>query len=358
MLKSAEKIHAIDIGSKSIKVVEIKTGSPPIILKKDSLDIYLTPQENPNSSTSLQMSKSALNHLLRKMHISPKQMKQVYTTLSGEQYAVKQIRIDKMSPNELQSFLKYEARKHLPTKDEILFDYELVREFDTQMDIILVTTSRTDVQRHIRLLAECGIKDPVVDIPPLALLNACLLDTAYNPTRDIRLLLNIGANFSQVVIFQSGGLFFAKEIHVAGNQFTKALAKDNQMDFEKAEILKLNQGMFSSSDGAHFNLHSKSLVNRLHHDHCLHKLVKEVQQAIRSYLKETNQEAIHHYMVTGGCANDPLLSQYLSESLNHSVTPFTPEAYNYRMNASEGSNFHYTLALGLALRGNFEDHSY
>lgn len=365
MFRGRDSVLALDLGTASLKAVELEAvGGKAVLRRAASVDLPVPPdgdrENRPDRRARLM---SALSELLRDMGVKPGKARRLVSSLPGAQVSLKQIRCPALPDGEIRSALVFEARKHLPVEGEVLMDYQVLARRPEELEVLLVATAKQAVVNHLAMLEACGLKGGVVEAPALALWNGFLgLEQASGegaapgePTG----LLHIGAATASLSFFRAGGLFFTREIPIAGDRFTGDARDRFGGDFAAAEQAKVAHGLFGageggggpSSGGSGLELEEETRGG----NPSLADLVREVQRSIRFYLKESGQPRLAGMALSGGSAASPGLDEHLTRELGLPVRRFDPLS---RLEGAAGvrveNRLQFAPAAGMALRGMHE----
>lgn len=241
----------LDIGSNLMKVAEIRrTGKG---LELVALGIAATPHEayeNNDIVDPVAMSK-AVKALLKEAGISTKQC---VSTLSGQSaVVVRVIEVPKMNPAELKETMNYEVERHVPFASSgggVITDYIPIDRPEgvadgQNMEVLLAAAQQDVVDRHWKLLFDAGLKPTAIEVQPLAAATA-LLDipsaaAGAQPGHTV-VIINIGASVTDVGIYRDNLLCFSRTLPFGGDQFTRAIAEQLQVDTQTAETYKREIG--------------------------------------------------------------------------------------------------------------------
>jgi type IV pilus assembly protein PilM len=169
----------------------------------------------------------------------------------------------------------------------------------------------------------------------------------------------VGATTTSLSFFRKGGLFFTREIPIAGDRFTEDARDRHGGDFVAAEKAKVARGLFAREEeqgagtagGLRLELEEESRGG----NPSLQNLVREILRSVRFYLKESGQGKVGHLVLTGGSAASPGFADYLAKELGMPVETFDPLS---RLGEDPGvATEHrpqFAQAVGMALRGMHE----
>ena len=169
--------------------------------------------------------------------------KQVATSVSGHSVIVKKITMATMPEEELENAVRNEAQQHIPFEmSDVNLDYQVLSENlnAPEMDVLLVAVKKDKILNYTNALQLAGRQPVLVDVDAFALLNC--YEYNYSPAANSTVaLLNLGASVMNINIVKGTVPLFTRDVSVGGNQYTDALQKELDLNFEDAESLKLGQ---------------------------------------------------------------------------------------------------------------------
>ncbi len=340
----------LDIGSFSIKMVEIDVEDARRKLKSYAIvDIYGENEEYDAEGASYNRLSTALKSCFKQAKVAPKRLKNLNCGLGGNSVAVKQIRSIPLSPEELESSLAFEARKHLPLDDtEAILDFQIVDggAEASFMDILLVATTKKAFDTELKLLADFGAKPKIIDANCTALVNSYLLTKGKPQGEGALVFLDVGAKATNLTIFTDKNILFSRDIPIGGYKITEDIEALRKVGYDEAEDLKRQRGM-----GAMLSESEEDTGIKVARRMAVDGLVDEIRRSLRYYTKETGVREFDRILLSGGSALMPNLNSHMAQALNMTVeiyNPFdmfiTPPGFNEQAGAQ------LAIACGLALR--------
>ena len=240
MFGKKKSLLGLDIGSSEVKAIELTefgeqvkiTGfGHAVVESKDAL-------------------KDTISDLLRRTGI---RTKRVATAVSGRAVIIRYINMVEMKDEELKSALKYEADKYIPFQlDEVALDCVRLADFGEattpegtkEMKVLLVAAKQTLIDEHLQIIHSVGLVPSTIDVDTFALGNAFELNLMNSPRVEdeekVIALVDIGSVKTNINIVKSNTSCFSREVYIAGNDFTEAIARGLGIDAVEAEQLKKN----------------------------------------------------------------------------------------------------------------------
>ena len=343
----------LDIGRQYVKMVSLeKTKEGFKILDAGS---RLVPE--PNSTYDPEKIDRphwvmAVKELFRQQGINPKKIKNLCTGISGSSASVKQITTMEMASDELDSAMTFEARKHIPMDGtDAVIDYQILgsnqREVD-KIDVGLVACTKGVLSNHMDMLKECGLKPGVVDVNPIAMSNAFTFIKTM-PDDGLVVILDIGAISSSLVVYGNGEQFFTRDLPIGGHHFVKELGSRKEIGYTEAQDMLYRDGLSASVANANSDPSAAvGIAERTIYDN----LVEDLRRSLRFYAKQTGQSFFLKIFLSGGAAETPGLTDFVSGKLNIECAIFNPfEDVEGGGNISVPNKSQFTTALGLGIRG-------
>jgi len=338
-------ILALDIGSSAIKIVELSVRKGEVKLGKWGKH-ELLPQDEDGSRDPMDPEEEVgrqLGKLLIRLGINPKRMKRLISSLPCGQVSIR----DK----EMASALLFEVKKHVSANNgDVLLDYQILKQEKNDCAVLTAVTTRADVDAHFNLLGYCHLPGGILEAPQLSIVNMHLLSGKQTGEEGTLLFLHIGAETTHLCIYQRGGLFLAREIGAAGNQFTRDVMTAREMNFTKAEVFKRKHGVFAGPEKQADQ--AVSPVREAVVGPAIENLINEIKLTIRYYQNETGSGQVSKILLSGGCALDHALSNFIKTKLEIPLEKLNPFSVLTGTEPSEVDNpGQYVPAMGMALRG-------
>jgi type IV pilus assembly protein PilM len=339
-----KQLVGLDIGSSSIKAVELKLNRGGT---HELVSFGLEPLAQDTVVDGAIMDAPQVAAAISKVFDAQKiKTKNVATSVSGHSVIVKRVTLPLMTEDELFDRIPSEASQHIPFDiADVNLSYQLLESMDSQMDVLLVAVKKDKILNHTNVLAQAGKTPVVVDIDAFALQNC--FEINYEPDAGQTVaLLNVGASVMNINIVRGGVPLFTRDVSVGGNQYTDALQKELDLNFDDAERLKKGDTLASVTDEQRGQiLRSVSDI-----------LTLEIQKTFDFFRATASGENIQRICVAGGTARVPGLLDLLREEFAMPVE----ELYPFRKVTPNGGRHseeqirelapRLSIAVGLALR--------
>jgi type IV pilus assembly protein PilM len=338
-----ESYVAVDIGSNSIKMLEVRTASDQLeLLNWGSIP---TPASAIQSNMVSEPDRvaEAVKALLEAKGV---RAKKAITAVPGPAVMIKRITLPAQSPQETENTIMFEAGNFIPEElDNVNLDYQIIdtKTESKEMEVLLAAAKKDIVGSYAETLRAAGLLPVVVDVDYFALDN--LYELNYDPVADqVVALVNIGARYSSINILKSGRSTFTGDVPVGGRDITEALTRDLGVSAEEAERLKTGKG--GAADAEQLNMALGPAIDAL---------IEEIHYALSFFWTAATDERIDVLYLSGGAAQTPELAQRLAERVEAPVEvtdPFSRIALSPSVDAAalQRRASEFAVALGLSVR--------
>lgn len=234
----------LDIGSTSIKMILLKEQRKrgEVVFALQSFGMKPLPPEAivdgalMNSTAIVQ----AVQELMSELKVKGKD---VAIGVSGHSVIIKKIQMPRMSQDELEESIQWEAEQYIPfdVKD-VNIDTQILdgggNDATGQMDVLLVAAKKDMINDYTTVVSEAGLAPVVVDVDAFAVQN--MFSVNYDlPEKETVVLINAGASVVNINIIANGVTVFTRDVTIGGNQFTEEIQKQLNVSYEEAEALKI-----------------------------------------------------------------------------------------------------------------------
>lgn len=332
----------IDIGSKTIKIVELEKEGNAFKLRGSGIVGYqgASPERAKDEKELL-----ALANVIRKLHKDAKiSSKEVILALPETQVFTRTIKFPPLTDQEIVSAVKWEAEQYIPIPiSEAIVQHSIIerRENATppEVAVLLVAAPRNIVEVYVKAVALAGLNVVVVETELTALARA------LSPEGQTVLLVDFGARSTDIAVVKNGQLSFTRTIPTAGEAFTRAVAQTLGVELSQAEEYKRAYGM----SGSQLEGKIKGAL-----DPVFRMVVDEMKKAIHFYQTEDKGEAPKSVILAGGTAGMPEAISLLTKYIGMEVVianPFAKVAVDPEVaRALMPYAPLYSIAVGLAMR--------
>ncbi len=343
--KDADRVVGVDIGSSSIKVVEVQNRGEILTLTTYG-EIQLGPYGQKAIGESLvldaKQEQQALIDILREAAV--KANTAVFAMPLSSSF-VTTIGLEAEAKEDLGPRVRVEARKYIPVPiNEVTLDWAEIspdadkKKDSKQRDVLVAAIQNDALARFKTLMLFVNLKEPPTEIECFSSIRS-----AFSAEEEHIAVIDVGAVSTKLYLAQKGLLYRMHRVRAGGAIATKRIASTLDVSFEDAELIK--RGI--TRDAAQY----RDVVRA--HQSCYERPLVEFKQVLREYEDQIGKK-IDAVYVAGSGSLFPSFRQDLADVLQHEVrliNPFTKVAYPAFMEdmiPSLGPTFH--VALGAALR--------
>jgi len=310
---AARNVVGLDIGSSSIKAIELKKSKGQI----EVTHIGFEPLASDIVVDSMIVDSGSVSSAISKIFAeATMKSKLVATSVSGHSVIVKRISIPTMSEQELAEHIGTEAAQHIPFDiSDVNIDFQILSDdlSGPQMEVLLVAVKKDKILNYTNVLSLAGRTPAIVDIDAFALQNC--YEYNYDPAPGSTVaLLNLGASVMNINIVKGSTPLFTRDVSVGGNQYTDSLQKELDLSFDDAEALKLGQQVGTVSADAKAPILQQ--VTEI--------IVLEIQKTFDFFRATAPGEHIERIYLAGGSSKVPGLIEALRQEFSIPVELLNP----------------------------------
>jgi type IV pilus assembly protein PilM len=241
MAKQPSVVVGIDLGSRFIKVAEVRVGRPPVVT---NIGVAPTPEGAVDSTGVVDKAAVAatLKRLLAESGIGTKQA--AFALAGQNSVVVRVLEVPRMNAVELKQHMDWEIGRNIPFADtRVQSAYEVVRRPGADpnadnMEVVLAVAQQDAVDSLVDIADRLGLEPYAIDVEPLALARSLLLTQPDMQSQNVA-VVNLGAESTSIDIYSQGYLSFPRILPTGGNMLTRAVAERLMISESEAEPLKV-----------------------------------------------------------------------------------------------------------------------
>ena len=327
----------LDIGSSSVKVVQLREAGDGYAL--GALAVVPLPPDTIADGT-IKDPPTVIAAIKQAVEQAGITSRDAVIGICGRELIIKKIQIPEVPAKELAGAIQLEAEHHIPfAADEVFLDHHVVGSHEGQMELILVAVKKVKVTEYAGVVEEAGLIPTIVDVDGFAVENQYELNAA-DPSDEAVALIDIGAAVMKTNVTRGGASIFALDIPFGGNRYTEAIASALSVSFEEAEAAKVG----GTADPATIAPAVESVTR---------ELALEVQRTFDYFASTAESERIGKIVLSGGCAQLPGLTEYLTSTWGipvETAQPFSRIDAGAFADDVAAAGTSLAVAVGLALR--------
>ncbi len=318
------QLVGLDIGSHSIKLVEIDDSKKGLILK--NFGVIGLPKDAiiEGAIKEMEVVANAIKSLYSNLDVKNKN---VATSISGFSVIVKKISISKREESALDSTIHEEAEQYIPFDiSDVNLDYEILTGTEKEgngeeeeqkkssdlMDVMLVAAKKDVIEDYESLIQLAGLNPVVMDVDAFALQNA--FEMSLGKTSGCYAIINVGAEELGINAIKDGISMFTRDSSYGGFQITDAIMSKFNVSYEEAEKIKLGGKKPDKEHGALEEIFTTMVSG----------WVQETKRALDFLSSTYPDETIEKIFLSGGAYRIPGFLKYLELETGIPVEELNP----------------------------------
>src|SRR3989338_889501 len=192
---------ALDIGTRFIKLVELKKEKDSIVLTK--IGIKEIPKDSKLDKDKI--ISQLISELLSENNIKPNT---VNITISGQSVFVRFIKLLQVKEDKLKQTMKFEAQNQIPfSMNEVMWDWSLLdSDKDSSRRAVIVAIKKNLVEEIVSRLNSVRLSTELIDVAPISVYNCMAFNEDFD-SQELGAILDIGARSTNFIIFNKGNIW-------------------------------------------------------------------------------------------------------------------------------------------------------
>ena len=311
MMFFPKKMLGVDVGTSSIKIVEISRWGGGKTLENygevASTALYKEPVKTFERGSYLLSDffvSRAVTAILQEAKIKTKEA--IFSIPDFSTFCTS-MELPPMTEKEIQQAVYYTAPQYIPLSiTETTLDWKVVSgtpgDKNSSLKILLIAIPNQVIQGYQKIAQLAGLELYALEAETLAITRALVKDK-----KKIICLMDIGVQSTTVNIIDKGILKKSYSFGFASNQLTYAVSSALGLGYNEAEELKNKQGLTSLN---------ADLTKTLYL--LIDPLLLQIRKISGDFYQEENKD-IEEIYLTGGTANLPGLKEYFEEALKKNI---------------------------------------
>jgi type IV pilus assembly protein PilM len=350
---AGDAICGVDIGSSSIKVVEIKRKDGVVVLQTYG-ELALGPFAGKEAGQVIQLNQEVISEAIKSLFKEAKvTAKKIFFSTRSASSLVFVLEVPSVSEREIAALLPNEMRKYIPVPvNEVVLDWWIIpHEIDVALghvsenekpkrEVLVAAVHRDTVKTYQEIVSAASLQSTGFEIE--------MFSTVRSSVRydlNATLVLDMGASSTRVAIIESGIMRSFHTIQRGSHYITQAIATSRSIPFTQAENRKRSVGLLGSGDDEEISAIARMTVNHI---------ISEAQGVILGYEKKYGRP-IQKVVLTGGGSLLKGFTDVAQEAFRANVTLCTPfqktQAPQFLRDTLETVGPSFAVSVGLALRG-------
>ena len=305
--KKSESVLGVDIGSSSIKVVQLRRkGGRAILETYGELSLGPYASGNVGQATNLSTEKivEAMNDLLNEKEVKVT-TRSCGVAIPFASSLMSVIEMPAVPIKELAQMIPIEARKYIPVPiSEVALDWSVLpedknKETDSsapldhnnkplppKTEVLIVALHNNTIEKYKEIVRKSNLNSSFFEIEIFSTVRS-VLDQEITPV----MILDMGATSTKLYIIERGILRSSHTITRGGQGVTTSLSKSLGISMQDAEVLKREKGLSGSSNGTEI----EDVISVT-----LDFIFSEANQVVLAYQKKYNKNVSKVVLVGGG----------------------------------------------------------
>jgi type IV pilus assembly protein PilM len=239
MFGKSKNLLGLDVGSNSIKVIEIEEGSSGYILK--NIGYRELPRDVISEGSIVDMAEvvNSINEIIRERKISNNK---AAIGLKGNAVIAKRVHIPGVEASLLEEEFRYQAQQFIKMDiEDVNIDYSVVEtNLESSMTDVILAVARKDlISSTVSVISGAKLKVSVVDLEVFALTNC--FELCYGAMPGINAIVNLGHSSSLIVFVKDGFYEFSREVSVGGKACIEIVQKKLGLSYDDAKTMIMDK---------------------------------------------------------------------------------------------------------------------
>lgn len=344
--KSSKGLIGVDIGSTSVKLLElsVKSGNRYWV---ESYALVPLPEGSVIEKNILNP-EAVADALERAINLANTQSSAVALAIPTSMVITKTIEMDAdMTDDEREVQIRMDAEQYIPFPlDEASLDFEVSSERlanPNRVNVQLVATRLENVEARSEVVELAGLTPKIADVESFAIENVYQVfsDTLPMGVNTVG-ILDIGHTMTTLSVLRNNKVIYTREQAFGGKQLTQEIQNRYGLSSEEAERAKKSHVLPDD-----YNVEILEPY--------LEAVVQQAARSLQFFFSSSQFNEIDHILLAGGNANIPGLAKLLQQKLGYRVTianPFLQMGFSPQIDIKKIENDASSLmvACGLALR--------
>lgn len=340
-----DAFFALDLSDLSVKVIQLeKDGKIDKIRSYASLDI---PQGVIEDGVIVDKGKAKeiIESVIKKAGPKKIRTKKVICSIPESKAFLRIINIPKMEEKEAHEAVKWEIEASIPLSvDQVYFDWQFLDIVEGKQNVLTVAVAKEIIDSLAEVAKEAGLDIYGLEVESVASVRS--LVPKDSSKGEIYLVVDLGADRTSFIIAEGSVPYFTSSIPFSSEALSDAISKSLGVSGDKAEQMKIIQGI-------EYSLESTSLFGIV--KPLLENLSSEIEKSIDFYHGMSKDSGeVRKIIICGGGASLKGIVPYLTTKLSREVTVGDPwvnlNLGNKLPIINRETSMRYSTAVGLALK--------
>jgi len=306
LFKSSNSYLGIDIGTSSIKIVELKKESERPKLISYGFSENLDGKLNNDWQLNVKKTAQAINKIRKEAGMTSRDAVAALPTYSVFSSILNLSNVDK---KDIASAVHWEAKKVIPLPlDDIILDWKKIED-DTvapaNLKVLLTGAPRALVKKYIDIFKEAEVNLISLETETFSLVRALM-----GPDKSTVMIVEIGTNTTDISVVDKNIPMLSRSIDIGGLTITKSISDNLGIGLERAEQFKYDMGI--SSLNAVQDVVPKTIIE------ALGPIINEIKYVLNLFQSKGSKK-VEKIILSGGSSLLVNFVNYLSKILDMNV---------------------------------------
>lgn len=321
-----QKVIGLDIGSYSIKAVEIINSFKSYQIKS----FYELPMPIHEEVDRNVLLSQCLEQLFKDNNL---QADRILTAMPGQYISSRIVPVGFADPRKISMAVMAEVEDAVPFNlEDMIVDHQILgTAADGRTIVMVVMTRKTFLQSFLDHLHHVNIDPKLIDVDSLSFYN--LAPYLRIEPNECVAMVDIGHEKTSVCIVQNGLLKMFRSINIGGAYLTEFLSRDLECSFAEAQDVKhrVSQLICDGDTGVGLPAQDRQTAERM--TLACNAIVKDLGRTLYAF-KTWDKTKISRLFLSGGTARIKNLDMYLTEQLGIPVYLNRLEATDLKIDES------------------------
>ncbi|PIR13803.1 hypothetical protein COV49_00950 [Candidatus Falkowbacteria bacterium CG11_big_fil_rev_8_21_14_0_20_39_10] len=341
LLSTETGFLGIDIGSSSIKLVELKRVKDEIRLMSYGFTENLGKIVGDDWQKDSAYAAKVINSIRKKAGTVSQNAVGALPTFSVFSSL---INLSNVGQKDISSAVHWEAKKVIPMSlEEMVLDWKIISDEESDGDnikVLLTGAPKTLVKRYINIFRDARINLLSLETETFSLIRSLL-----GNDKAVIMMVEIGTSTTDIFVVEKSIPVLSRSIDVGGLSITKALSENLNVGLERAEQFKYDLGV--TSMGSSEEVVPKTIMESIS------PIINEIKYMLNMFENKDNKKVVK-IVLSGGSSLLPNLTNYLSKILDINVVigdPWSRVSYPVELKPVLSEiGCRLSVAIGLAMR--------
>lgn len=302
----------VDIGTTSVKIVELQKNGKKAILKNYGECQQPSSKEGlmPIGTGFLAFSEDKISNIIQGILKETKiETKEANFSLPVFSSFSTVIELPLMDPEEIPGAIRFQSHQYVPVPiEEVVLDWNIIEEeeesiSENKIKVFLVAIPKDVIEKYGKIGEKVGLTIKNLELESFAQVRA-LMGEDKSPV----LILDIGGRTTSITIVDKGFIRLCHGLDFSTFSLVRDLSQRLNISFERAEVFCKEKGL--KKETGEIAIVAPALTS------IVDKLIFEIEKATNNYLSNNPQREIKKIILLGGGSSIPGISEYLSTKLN------------------------------------------